>query len=85
MCKSTLLSLIAGLISPDSGEIIINNKDIKSSGKNIGYMLQKDHLLEWRSTLKNLTLGLEIQHKLTESSYVVINDLLSTYGLITFK
>lgn len=83
--KSTLLSLIAGLISPDSGEIYINNKDIKSSGKNIGYMLQKDHLLEWRSTLKNLTLGLEIQHKLTDSSYVVINELLSTYGLITFK
>ncbi|MDF2802448.1 MAG: ytlC [Anaerocolumna sp.] len=83
--KSTLLSLIAGLINPDSGEIYINNKDIKSSGKNIGYMLQKDHLLEWRSTLKNLTLGLEIQHKLTDSSYVVINELLSTYGLITFK
>lgn len=83
--KSTLLSLIAGLISPDTGEIYINNKDIKSSGKNIGYMLQKDHLLEWRSTLKNLTLGLEIQHKLTDSSYVVINELLSTYGLITFK
>lgn len=83
--KSTLLSLIAGLITPDTGEIYINKKDIKSSGKNIGYMLQKDHLLEWRSTLKNLTLGLEIQHKLTESSYVVINELLSTYGLITFK
>lgn len=83
--KSTLLSLIAGLISPDSGEIYINNKDIKSSGKNIGYMLQKDHLLEWRSTLKNLTLGLEIQQKLVDSSYVVINELLSTYGLITFK
>lgn len=83
--KSTLLSLIAGLISPDSGDIYINNKDIKSSGKNIGYMLQKDHLLEWRSTLRNLTLGLEIQHKLAESSYVVINDMLATYGLITFK
>jgi NitT/TauT family transport system ATP-binding protein len=83
--KSTLLSLIAGLISPDTGDIYINNKDIKSSGKNIGYMLQKDHLLEWRSTLRNLTLGLEIQHKLTESSYVLINDMLATYGLITFK
>ncbi len=83
--KSTLLSLIAGLISPDTGGIYINNKDIKSSGKNIGYMLQKDHLLEWRSTLRNLTLGLEIQHKLTESSYVLINDMLATYGLITFK
>jgi NitT/TauT family transport system ATP-binding protein len=83
--KSTLLSLIAGLIAPDSGDIYINGKDIKSSGKNIGYMLQKDHLLEWRSTLKNLTLGLEIQHKLTDQSYLLINDMLTTYGLITFK
>ncbi|QHQ62831.1 ATP-binding cassette domain-containing protein [Anaerocolumna sedimenticola] len=83
--KSTLLSLIAGLLNPDTGGIYINDKDIKSSGKNIGYMLQKDHLLEWRSTLRNLTLGLEIQHKLTESSYVLIHDMLTTYGLVTFK
>lgn len=83
--KSTLLSLIAGLISPDTGEILIDGKDLKSSGKNIGYMLQKDHLLEWRSTQKNLTLGLEIQHKLTDNSYVCINEMLSTYGLITFR
>ncbi len=83
--KSTLLSLIAGLLTPSSGSIYINGKDIKSSGKNIGYMLQKDHLLDWRNTLKNVTLGMEIQHKLTESSYVQINELLNTYGLITFK
>jgi NitT/TauT family transport system ATP-binding protein len=83
--KSTLLSLIAGLLSPSSGFIYINEKDIKSSGKNIGYMLQKDHLLDWRNTLKNITLGLEIQHKLSEDSYVQINELLNTYGLITFK
>ncbi|SFR77145.1 NitT/TauT family transport system ATP-binding protein [Anaeromicropila populeti] len=83
--KSTLLSLIAGLIKPSSGSILINGKETKVSGKNIGYMLQKDHLLEWRSTFKNLTLGLEIQHKLTESSYILINEMLETYGLITFK
>lgn len=83
--KSTLLSLIAGLLSPSSGSIYINGKDIKSSGKNIGYMLQKDHLLDWRDTLKNVTLGLEIQHKLSDNSYVQINDFLNTYGLITFK
>lgn len=83
--KSTLLSLIAGLLTPSSGSIYINNKDIKSSGKNIGYMLQKDHLLDWRDTLSNVTLGMEIQHRLSENSYVQINDFLKTYGLITFK
>ncbi len=83
--KSTLLSLIAGLLSPSSGSIYINEKDIKSSGKNIGYMLQKDHLLDWRNTMNNVTLGLEIQHKLQDDSYVQINELLKTYGLITFK
>jgi ABC-type nitrate/sulfonate/bicarbonate transport system, ATPase component len=83
--KSTLLSLIAGLISPSSGSIYINGSDIKSSGKNIGYMLQKDQLLDWRNTLKNVTLGLEIQHKLSDNSYVQINELLNTYGLITFQ
>ncbi|MDF2845899.1 MAG: ytlC [Herbinix sp.] len=83
--KSTLLSLIAGLLSPSSGSIYINGKDIKSSGKNIGYMLQKDHLLDWRNTVNNVTLGLEIQHKLQNDSYVQINELLKTYGLITFK
>lgn len=83
--KSTLLSLIAGLITPGSGTIQINNQDIKEAGKNIGYMLQKDHLLDWRSTVKNVTLGLEIQNKLTDSSYLLINDMLNTYGLITFQ
>ena len=83
--KSTLLSLIAGLITPSSGNIMINGKEAKEAGKNIGYMLQKDHLLDWRTTLKNLTLGLEIQHKLSESSYIMINQMLETYGLITFR
>lgn len=83
--KSTLLSLIAGLMEPSSGTIYIDGKDAKESKKNIGYMLQKDHLLDWRTTEKNLTLGLEIQHKLTSQSYVMINKMLNTYGLITFK
>lgn len=83
--KSTLLSLIAGLLKPSEGNIYINNKDIKTSGKNIGYMLQKDHLLEWRDTYKNVRLGLEIQNKIHENSYMQINELLNTYGLISFK
>ncbi|WP_343209496.1 ABC transporter ATP-binding protein [Anaerolentibacter hominis] len=76
--KSTLLSLIAGLLQPESGSIEINQNSI-------GYMLQKDHLLEWRTTLKNITLGLEVQNKLTDDSYLMIDEKLQTYGLFGFR
>jgi NitT/TauT family transport system ATP-binding protein len=82
--KSTLLSLLAGLLTPTSGFIYINGTDIKSSGKNIGYMLQKDQLLDWHNTLKNVSLGQETQEKLSDNSYVQINEGINTYGLITF-
>ena len=51
--KSTLLSIIAELENKTAGETYINGK--------IGYMLQKDNLLEWRTIYKNVLLGLEIQ------------------------
>lgn len=59
--KSTLLSLIAGLLIPESGTILINGKQLKESTTNIGYMLQRDHLFEWRTIYNNVILGLEIQ------------------------
>ncbi len=83
--KSTLLSLIAGLIVPDSGSIYIENKKKSSVNKNIGYMLQKDHLLEWRTTVDNVTLGLEIQGKLSKERQQVIDKRLNTYGLGSFR
>ena len=59
--KSTLLSLIAGLLHPEEGQILIHGKSVELHNSNIGYMLQKDHLFEWRSIYRNIILGLEIQ------------------------
>ena len=50
MCIRDRLSLICGLLKPEQGEILIN-------GARIGYMLQKDHLLEWRTVYRNTVLG----------------------------
>lgn len=83
--KSTLLSLISGLIVPDTGSILLDGKPLSKSDKNIGYMLQKDHLLNWRTLQKNLTLGLEIQNKITNENLCLIDYMLETYGLISFR
>ena len=75
--KSTLLSLICGLMKPEEGTVELH-------GKQMGYMLQKDHLLEWRSIYKNIVLGLEIRHMLTTETKQKVQDYLTQYGLADF-
>ena len=75
--KSTLLSIISGLESKTAGEIYIDGK--------IGYMLQKDNLLEWRTIYKNVLLGLEIQKTNTNENKRYVDELLKKYGLYEFK
>lgn len=83
--KSTLLSIIAGLIKPEDGTIIVNKSDGTIGYPQIGYMLQKDHLLDWRSVYQNVILGLEIQDKLTKENIEYVHELLEEYGLGSFK
>ena len=82
--KSTLLSIIAGLESPSSRHVLLNGIDITNKRSNIGYMLQKDYLLEWRTILKNVILGLEIKKELTNENVEYAKKLLETYGLSDF-
>ncbi|MBQ7839269.1 MAG: ABC transporter ATP-binding protein [Lachnospiraceae bacterium] len=81
--KSTILSLIAGLLKPVEGGITFYGKDGKQPG--IGYMLQHDHLFEWRTIWQNVTLGLEIQHKLTAENKKKVEKMLADYGLSAFE
>lgn len=83
--KSTLLSLISGLLSPEKGTITIDGVPVEESGSSIGYMLQKDHLFEWRTIYNNVALGLEIQKKLNNESSQMLHEMLETYGLGDFE
>ena len=82
--KSTLLSILSGLLKTETGQIRVNGKDLKDSTTNIGYMLQHDHLFEWRTIYHNVLLGLEIQHMLTARTRAKAEELLELYGLKPF-
>ena len=83
--KSTLLNLICGLLSAEEGTILMNDTVPSPGDPRIGYMLQKDHLLEWRTIYQNVTLGLEIRRELTSAKLEYIEEMLCTYGLDKFR
>lgn len=83
--KSTLLSIIAGLEKSSDGKLYIDGEEIEGVSTKIGYMLQKDSLLEWRTIWNNVMLGLEIRHKKTKENQEYVENLLKKYGLYEFK
>ena len=76
--KSTILNIISGLLEPTQGSV-------DTYDKKIGYMFQKDHLLEWRNIMDNITIGLEIQKQKTDEAMQRVERLLKTYDLWDFR
>ena len=83
--KSTLLSIIAGLEEKTTGEIYIEGEKIEGVSNKIGYMLQRDCLLEWRNIFSNTMLGLEIKGNKNNESKEYAESLLKKYNLYEFK
>lgn len=77
--KTTLLNTLCGLIPVDSGRVLWHGRQIAGQPAGVGYMLQKDLLLPWRTALRNVMLGLEIRgvslSDAEERSHVVLDKL----------
>ncbi len=57
--KSTILNMVAGLDRPTEGQVEVNGQWVDGPNEYIGFMLQKDLLLPWRTIQKNVEFGLE--------------------------
>lgn len=59
--KSTLFNVIAGLLTPETGQVFVNDVDVTGETGVVSYMYQKDLLLPWRNVIDNGILPLEIR------------------------
>jgi NitT/TauT family transport system ATP-binding protein len=57
--KSTILNLVSGLDKPSEGRILLNQVPVEGPNPSVGFMLQKDLLLPWRTIVHNVEFGLE--------------------------
>jgi NitT/TauT family transport system ATP-binding protein len=85
--KTTLLNVICGLLPADAGRVFWHGRPVDARGRgpaNLGYMLQKDLLLPWRSAVDNVKLGLELRRVSAEKADGRARALLDQLGLHGF-
>ena len=83
--KSTLFNIIAGLLLPTTGQVTADGQSILGRAGYVGYMLQKDMLLPWRTILDNIILGMEVRGISRKESVAKAMPLIEKYGLKGFE
>lgn len=82
--KTTLLNLICGLLPPTAGSVLWHGRELAGVPPRVGYMLQKDLLLPWRTAIQNVTLGLEVRQVSRRERLATARRLLGRLGLGDF-
>src|ERR1700742_5097756 len=83
--KSTIFNIVAGLQEPSAGRVVIDGVDATGTIGRVGYMLQEDLLLPWRTVIDNIILGMEIQGVPLRQARETALPLLRRYGLAGFE
>lgn len=79
--KTTLFNIISGLLSPDSGQVLLDGKDVTNQPGHISYMLQKDLLLPYRTIEDNAALPLLLKGVKKKSARAQVSPLFEQFGL----
>ena len=83
--KSTLFNVIAGLLPPTAGDVRLGDTSIIGKAGQVGYMLQKDLLLPWRTIEDNITLGQTLRGIRKRTARQAAAPLIDRCGLAHFE
>jgi ABC-type nitrate/sulfonate/bicarbonate transport system ATPase subunit len=82
--KSTLFNAVSGLLRSTSGEVVLDGRDVSNRPGQVGYMLQKDLMLPWRTVRQNITLAASLTRGATQQDKAEAERLAARYGLGDF-
>jgi putative hydroxymethylpyrimidine transport system ATP-binding protein len=83
--KSTLFDVVAGLVEPDAGRVLVDGVEATGRTDAFAYMPQQDLLFPWRTVLDNTTLGLEVAGMRRRAARERARPLFAEFGLAGFE
>jgi len=83
--KTTLLKIIAGLLKPSSGEVIVNGKPVTGPGPDRAFVFQSFALLPWASVIRNVAFGLELRGVAKSEREAIAEKYIAAVGLTGFE
>jgi NitT/TauT family transport system ATP-binding protein len=82
--KTTLLNVIAGLLAPTSGQVLVDGTSVRGPGRERGLVFQQDAIFMWRTVIRNIEYGLELRRIPANRRRETANNYLKLVGLEGF-
>lgn len=79
--KTTLLKIIAGLLEPDEGEVLIDGEQMEPGHNRVGYIFQQESLFPWRTVRQNIEFGLEVKGVSKDKINKAVDNALKIAGM----
>lgn len=79
--KTTLLKVIAGLLEPDEGQVLIDGVPVGPGHNRVGFIFQQESLFPWRTVRENIEYGLELTGRSEEKKRALSGEIISLVGM----
>jgi NitT/TauT family transport system ATP-binding protein len=83
--KSTTLTLVAGLETATSGDVLVHGQPVRGIGRDIGFVFQTDAVFPWKSVLDNVLAGPRFRGRQIKQARQDARDWLRRVGLVGFE